>query len=124
MELTILERIQITNTFPQEDDFVNLIIKKNITEKLNLSIEEIEKYNIRQHEKGLTFTVEASSAKNNYEFNLFKEKFGILISLKYFLRKNNLIDFINYHLWCNTFSTLKLSFCILMIWTPVPITSI
>lgn len=64
MKLTILNRILLLNNLPTKGNFTQLIVIKDIIEKIKITQEEIEKYSIKSTEEGkLTWKASEDSDK-------------------------------------------------------------
>lgn len=52
MELNIINRLQLVGVLPSEGDFLTLTVKKDILQKINLTQEEIEEWEVKPKENG------------------------------------------------------------------------
>lgn len=69
MQLTLLDRLVIRNILPNEGNIKSLIIIKDIVKKVELSQDEVKKFDLQTNEKGhLTWNKEGINASFETEF--------------------------------------------------------
>lgn len=75
MKLNTLERIVITDILPQRANFVELVIKNDIADKVNFKQEEIEKYGIKTEDSRISWESEAELEVEftDFEKNMIKD---------------------------------------------------
>ena len=79
--MKLIERLSLNAVLPTSDKFENLIIKKDIIKKIEITQEEIKKYNIKSNEDGSLnfletdddFKVKFTEAENAYLKEKLKE---------------------------------------------------
>ena len=69
MELTLKDRIILTTIFPKETSFEKMIIKRDIMKKIDITPEEVEKYEIVSSEKGVTWKIEGNTTTIEVELS-------------------------------------------------------
>ena len=57
MKLTIKDRLLINELYPKESNLISQILVKDINEKVNITQNDIDKYNIKPEKNGLTWNV-------------------------------------------------------------------
>lgn len=68
MKLTILERLVLGNILPQRGNFTLMIAVKEIKDKVILTSEEIQKFNIIADDHGTRWSKEGESYEVDIEF--------------------------------------------------------
>ena len=79
MKLTLLERIVLPSILPAKGTFENMIVRRDIMERVKINQEELEKYQIKSLDGGLKW--EPTADEFDYEFSEI-EKILIVQSLK------------------------------------------
>ena len=62
MELSVLDRITIGNILPQKGDYISLVLKQAILEKIKITPKEIEEYELKSDGDNIKWN--ASKAKD------------------------------------------------------------
>ena len=87
MELSLLERIQIQNVLPKEGDILTLRLTQDILKKVEISAQEIEKFEIVGNGQTITWNDKGTKSKKEViftqaEIQLVKTKVAKLDSEK------------------------------------------
>lgn len=72
-KITLLDRIMISNTLPEKGGFTDLIVRKDIIEKLRITQEEIEKFQITTKPSGQV-EWEKELTPDNFDFEFTKRE--------------------------------------------------
>ena len=99
IKLTLWERFTLLNILPQQDSYENMIRVKSITEKIQLSSNEVDKYKIEQTDKGFSWAIDQKDNSfptkfESGEIKLINVQFQLQIK-KSRKTKNISLDFIN-----------------------------
>ncbi len=80
MDFTIKDRITLMISLPSKGTFNDLILRKDVLKKIELTQEELEKYKIKSEGNGVTweptedkFPIEFSESEKNYVRESLKE---------------------------------------------------
>lgn len=76
--MNIIKRITLSQFLPQKGNFESLIITKSIDKKIQITVEEVEEFNIKSTEQGyLTMNEKAASYIKEIEFTQLELDFII-----------------------------------------------
>ena len=75
MKLTIKERIQLSSMLPKQAGMIEMILVREMTQRITLTSKEIEEYKIIENEKGIFWTgdIEIDVEFNPSEIKILKE---------------------------------------------------
>jgi transposase len=72
--MKLFERILVAMLLPKEGSYADLIVAQDVLKKVNLTQEEIKKYEVASDEKGVKWNAAGSKAKKKIEFSELEEK--------------------------------------------------
>ena len=81
MELSILDRLMIQSIIPSRGKIEDMIMRADILEKIKITQEEVEKFNIEENEKGVKWDKSGDEHKIEVEFTEL-EKMLLVSNLK------------------------------------------
>jgi len=75
IKLGLYERLLVKGILPQEDSFTNLILRKDLIEKIEITQEEIKKFEIKSVENGAVWNSKGQKDKLELEISSLEGKY-------------------------------------------------